>query len=120
MESIEHEMQQANWTRLMRHIFLLLMVLIGACSREADDPLTEADGMTATKPYGSWPSPITAASVVEGSRGLSSLSFDSDYLYWVESRPEEGGRNTIMRWTAGASYYGVSDLEALNSPDGSH
>ena len=52
-------------------------------------------------PYGSWPSPIAAASVVEGSRGLSSLSFDNGYLYWVESRPQEGGRNTIMRWAAG-------------------
>ncbi len=60
-----------------------------------------AVAMSLTKPYGSWPSPITAASVVEGSRGLSSLSFDGDYLYWVESRPQEGGRNTIMRWRAG-------------------
>lgn len=57
--------------------------------------------MTAILPFGTWTSPITAASVVEGSRGLSSLGFDGDYLYWVESRPEQGGRNTIMRWTTG-------------------
>ncbi len=85
----------------MRRILLTLIVLMGGCSREASEPLTEADGMKTTRPFGSWPSPITAASVVEGSRGLSSLSFDGDYLYWVESRPEEGGRNTIMRWTTG-------------------
>jgi len=85
----------------MRYILLLLIVLMGACSRETSEPLREIDNMAATLPYGSWPSPITAASVVEGSRGLSSLSFDGDYLYWVESRPEEGGRNTIMRWTTG-------------------
>ena len=58
--------------------------------------------MNAALPFGSWPSIVTAASVVEGSRGLSSLSYDSGYIYWVESRPEEGGRNTIMRWNAGA------------------
>lgn len=57
--------------------------------------------MIPTLPYGSWPSPISAAAVVEGSRGLDSLAFDGDYLYWVESRPEEGGRNTIMRWKTG-------------------
>ncbi|MEE4143403.1 MAG: S9 family peptidase [Halieaceae bacterium] len=57
--------------------------------------------MQQTLAYGSWPSPISAASVVEGSRGLGALSVDGDYLYWVESRPEEGGRNTIMRRAAG-------------------
>jgi dipeptidyl aminopeptidase/acylaminoacyl peptidase len=51
--------------------------------------------------YGSWPSPITAESLVEGSRGLGDLSRDGDYLYWLESRPEQQGRNTIMRWREG-------------------
>lgn len=57
--------------------------------------------MPASLPYGSWPSIISAASVVEGSRGLSSLSFDNGALYWLESRPEEGGRTTIMRAKTG-------------------
>jgi dipeptidyl aminopeptidase/acylaminoacyl peptidase len=57
--------------------------------------------MTAIREYGSWPSPITSASVVEGSRGLDSLAFDGGYLYWLESRPLEGGRTTIMRWAEG-------------------
>jgi dipeptidyl aminopeptidase/acylaminoacyl peptidase len=57
--------------------------------------------MTAVYDYGSWPSPITAASVVQGSRGLGALMFDGDHLYWTESRPHEGGRTTIMRWNAG-------------------
>jgi dipeptidyl aminopeptidase/acylaminoacyl peptidase len=52
-------------------------------------------------PHGSWPSPITAASLVEGSRDLGSLQFDGGYLYWLESRPQEGGRTTIMRWREG-------------------
>ncbi|MGL4565379.1 MAG: S9 family peptidase, partial [Halioglobus sp.] len=57
--------------------------------------------MKQTLPYGSWPSPISAASVVEGSRGLGALSVDGDYLYWLESRPEEAGRITIMRRSVG-------------------
>ena len=51
--------------------------------------------------YGSWPSPISAVAVAEGSRGLGSLSYQGRHLYWVESRSQEGGRNTIMRWSAG-------------------
>ncbi len=65
-------------------------------------PAAESHNMIKTLPYGSWPSPISAASVVEGSRGLGSLNFDGGQLYWVESRPEEGGRNTIMRWAPGS------------------
>ena len=52
--------------------------------------------------YGAWPSPISAASTVEGSRSLHTLYHDEEYLYWAEGRPEEGGRTTIMRWQAGS------------------
>ncbi|MFT4768590.1 MAG: dipeptidyl aminopeptidase/acylaminoacyl peptidase [Glaciecola sp.] len=52
-------------------------------------------------PYGSWPSPISAASLVEGSRGIGGVSKDGEYFYWLESRPEQGGRNTVMRWQPG-------------------
>ena len=48
--------------------------------------------------YGNWPSPITPSSLVAGVRGISSLQYDSGFIYWLESRPEEGGRQTIMRW----------------------
>ena len=47
--------------------------------------------MKAVAAYGSWPSPISAVAVAEGSRGLGSLSYDGRHLYWVESRPQEGG-----------------------------
>ncbi|MFN2327394.1 MAG: alpha/beta hydrolase family protein [Chromatocurvus sp.] len=53
------------------------------------------------EPYGSWPSQITAESLVEGSRGLGAPHRDGKYLYWLESRPEQGGRMTIMRWREG-------------------
>ncbi|MFT5711075.1 MAG: dipeptidyl aminopeptidase/acylaminoacyl peptidase [Halioglobus sp.] len=76
----------------------ILLVLLTACGQQSGEPTAETSTMNTALPYGSWPSIVTAASVVEGSRGLSSLSYDSGYVYWVESRPEEGGRNTIMRW----------------------
>ncbi len=82
-------------------ILILLTALLAACSQNVPETSTEAKAMTKILSYGSWPSPISAASVVAGSRGLGSLSFDSGYLYWLESRPEEGGRNTLMRWRNG-------------------
>src|SRR5207237_4838832 len=50
-------------------------------------------------PYGSWKSPITSDLIVAGTIGLSALSLDGDDIYWIESRPKEGGRNVIVRRT---------------------
>jgi dipeptidyl aminopeptidase/acylaminoacyl peptidase len=48
-------------------------------------------------PYGSWKSPITSDLIVEKSIGLKELQVDGDDLYWIESRPNEKGRNVIVR-----------------------
>jgi dipeptidyl aminopeptidase/acylaminoacyl peptidase len=48
-------------------------------------------------PYGSWTSPITADLVVGGSISLVAVAIDGQDIYWLESRPTEGGRHTIMR-----------------------
>lgn len=55
-----------------------------------------------TLPYGSWPSPITAASLVERAVSLSDLRADAGALYWSESRPAEAGRQVIVRWEPGS------------------
>ncbi len=47
--------------------------------------------------YGSWPSPISAAMAGAGGRNISQLRCDSNALYWVETRPAEGGRQTLQR-----------------------
>ncbi len=52
-------------------------------------------------PYGAWPSPISAASLVEGAVGISEVIPDGDDVWWAESRPTEGGRTALMRWRAG-------------------
>jgi dipeptidyl aminopeptidase/acylaminoacyl peptidase len=60
------------------------------------------DGATAqVKPFGAWPSPITAASLAEGAIGLADLRVAGGALYWLESRPAEGGRMVIMTDEAG-------------------
>jgi dipeptidyl aminopeptidase/acylaminoacyl peptidase len=58
--------------------------------------------MTERLPYGSWPSPITAAMAVQsGIRFADVVRADGDDLYWVESRPAEGGRSVIVRRNPG-------------------
>ena len=57
----------------------------------------------ATLPYGSWPSPISAASLVEGKVGIAELITDGDDVWWSESRPDEGGRIAVVRWRDGVT-----------------
>lgn len=84
-----------------------VMVFLMACSEDSlvSSPTdTESSGLHAAVPelpYGSWPSDISASSLVEGSRGIGGLRKDGEFFYWLESRPEQGGRNTIMRWQPG-------------------
>ena len=51
-------------------------------------------------PYGAWPSPVTAESLVAGAAGISEVIADPVQpwlLWWAESRPDEGGRTAVMR-----------------------
>ena len=49
--------------------------------------------------YGTWKSPIAAETVAAGAFRLSGVVLDGDDIYWMEGRPEEGGRNVIVRRT---------------------
>ncbi len=49
------------------------------------------------RPYGTWPSPLTAAVIASQSVGLGSVSVDGGVIYWLESRPQEGGRLVLVR-----------------------
>lgn len=48
-------------------------------------------------PYGSWPSPVTTALLVEGAASLTDVWGEEDVVWWSELRPEEGGRIQIVR-----------------------
>ena len=54
------------------------------------------------QPYGSWKSPITSDLIVAKSIGLSEVQIDGDDIYWLESRPDEGGRSVVVRLSDGA------------------
>ncbi|MBP2436139.1 alpha/beta hydrolase family protein [Microbacterium amylolyticum] len=53
--------------------------------------------MARTLPYGTWPSPISAASMPEGSLRLGRAQYVADSVWWAESVPQEQGRTAIMR-----------------------
>lgn len=53
-------------------------------------------------PYGSWSSPITADLILGGAVNLSQPLIEGDSVYWIEGRPQEGGRNVVVRWTEAA------------------
>lgn len=51
---------------------------------------------TRTAPYGSWVSPIKLDDVVAAGASLSSLIGDGADLWWLETRPDQDGRSTVM------------------------
>ena len=55
--------------------------------------------MPTTAPYGSWKSPITSESIVAEAVGFGGVALDGGDIYWLESRPSEGGRRVIVRRT---------------------
>ena len=50
--------------------------------------------------YGTWPSPISAEAVAIQGLRIGGVAIDGDDVYWLEGRPNEGGRNVLMRATA--------------------
>jgi dipeptidyl aminopeptidase/acylaminoacyl peptidase len=49
-----------------------------------------------TAHYGAWPSPISAADVARVELRLSFPTIHGDDVWWQETRPEEGGRTTVI------------------------
>jgi hypothetical protein len=47
--------------------------------------------------YGRWPSPLSAAQAAAGKVSLSDVYSDGSSVYWLESRPAEGGRVVFVR-----------------------
>ncbi len=59
--------------------------------------------MRATLPYGSWPSPISAADVAAAGHPVEGGCFVGDSVWWAELRPTEGGRTAIRTGNAGSA-----------------
>lgn len=50
-----------------------------------------------TAAYGSWGSPITAASIFEASDNVSYLAVENNQLYFVESKASANGKNVLFK-----------------------
>jgi dienelactone hydrolase len=81
----------------------------------------------ATAPYGSWPSPISAADVARARLRLSHPTIHGEHVWWQETRPEMGGRTTIVRsgtellpapWDARTRVHEYGGRSYLPLPDG--
>ena len=59
-------------------------------------------------PYGSWKSPLTSDRIVSESIRIGQIALDEDRLFWVESRPKEGGRNTIVQRDADGTLHDLT------------
>ena len=57
--------------------------------------------------YGTWPSPITPELLTQAQIGLSGPVLDQGEIYWLEGRPEEGGRQVLVRMSQGRA---IDDL----------
>jgi dipeptidyl aminopeptidase/acylaminoacyl peptidase len=53
--------------------------------------------MAEVRPYGSWPSPVSAALVAAGGVGVGGPAVRGDEVWWSELRPTEGGRVVLVR-----------------------
>ncbi len=51
----------------------------------------------ASLPYGSWPSPLSAADVAAASPRIDGARFVGEEIWWGQTVPAEGGRTTVLR-----------------------
>jgi dipeptidyl aminopeptidase/acylaminoacyl peptidase len=52
--------------------------------------------MSRVVPFGAWPSPISASMVAADAVGLAEPWIADGVVYWLEGRPEDGGRQVLM------------------------
>ncbi len=50
----------------------------------------------ATRPHGAWRSPLSAQHLSQAVRGLTETRLHGGRLYWIERRPDEGGRQAVV------------------------
>ncbi len=66
------------------------------------DPVTPSNTERRVRPYGAWSSSISAADLVGGAVRVSEVHadpVDPRLIWWSETRPEEGGRTAVMRYS---------------------
>jgi dipeptidyl aminopeptidase/acylaminoacyl peptidase len=61
----------------------------------SDDKDTQLEPSRA--PYGSWITPFTSQVITAETIGFGTIVIDGTDIYWIETRPAEGGRHVIVR-----------------------
>ncbi|MBW2244889.1 MAG: S9 family peptidase [Deltaproteobacteria bacterium] len=59
--------------------------------------------MNRTAPYGSWKSPLSADQLARAARRVGQPRLQQGNVLWLEGRPDEGGRQQLMRARPGES-----------------
>ena len=67
-------------------------------------------------PYGSWKSPISTEMIVSESVGLGDMEIDGTDIYWLETRPSEGGRYVVVRKTSDGLISDVIQVDSVQGP----
>ena len=70
--------------------------------------MTNDTGGRAVAPYGSWHSAIAPEALVAGVVRLAEVRFDGEDLVWLEGRPSDGGRFTLVRLRPGGAPEDIS------------
>ena len=60
-------------------------------------------------PFGSWKSPITGKAITTSVVGLSELKTNQQSIFWLESRPQDNGRNVPVRFLQGGKQDLITD-----------
>ncbi len=78
--------------------------------RVGQDRFAAADGLSSmtVAPYGSWRSPVALELIAAGFVRLAEPRWDGDAVTWLEGRAEDGGRQTLVRWTRDGGVRDVS------------
>ena len=61
-------------------------------------------------PYGSWSSTVAPEALVAGVVRLAEVRLDGDDLLWLEGRPNDGGRATLVRMRPGTAPEDISPV----------
>ena len=69
---------------------------------------TNDEGARAVARYGSWRSTISPEALVAGFVRLSEVRWDGEDLLWLEVRPADAGRSTLVRLRPGGEPEDVS------------
>jgi dienelactone hydrolase len=72
-------------------------------AREKEEKVKETSSLKQVRPYGSWPTELGAERILAGALRLGAPQIDGGWIYWLEGRPAEGGRQAIVRARPGTS-----------------